>query len=268
MISFFFLGMWMIPLIHGKYLLVDVDDQQPLVRGPELQCRMDVDGKTLSPWDSCNRCYCQKGCIGPCTKINCNDMNTKIKTDGQSCDAKRNNCVDGLKCVKYWDVCPQGNTRIGRCEKDRTVEPTVPDLKPPPRSKTCTPRGGRCASKLSITIEFSFRSSNNGEGCCRGLTCVLGRCVSVGWSPIGPWSDGPSKEEHKSGVEDAKCPWKDLDVKCIKECSGGFGVGANKKGEGVCQCKGDQCNEDPCKDCEAKALAKGKKEWACPCVDQ
>ena len=77
--------------------------------------------------------------------------------------------------------------------------------------------------------------------------------------------DQSSKKEHKPVTKDGNCPWKDQDDKCIKTCFGGFGVTTNAKGENICSCTGKQCEEDPCKECEAKAKAKGQKQWTCPC---
>ena len=77
--------------------------------------------------------------------------------------------------------------------------------------------------------------------------------------------DQSSKKEHKPVTKNANCPWKDQDGKCIKTCFGGFALATNEKGDHICSCSGKQCEEDPCKECEAKAKAKGQKQWTCPC---
>ena len=73
------------------------------------------------------------------------------------------------------------------------------------------------------------------------------------------------ERKQKSATEDVNCHWKDLKGKCINTCFGGFLETGSLNGGLVCHCTGKQCEEDPCKDCEAKAKAKGQTQWACPC---
>merc|ERR1712212_1270730 len=76
----------------------------------------------------------------------------------------------------------------------------------------------------------------------------------------------------KSGNTSAqKCKWEDSDGNCIESCFGGFAVGIrmdkNGKRIDICQCGGEQCNVDPCDECERKAKKKGLKHSHCPCPD-
>ena len=77
--------------------------------------------------------------------------------------------------------------------------------------------------------------------------------------------DESLERKHSPTTEDVNCHWKDLKGKCIDTCFGGFLETGSLKGGLVCHCTGKQCDEDPCKDCEAKAKAKGQKQWTCPC---
>ena len=167
-----------------------------------------------------------------CTKLACHDHGKKFKKLGQLCSIFFNNCIGDLQCVKQPDGC---NNYVGKCETVHVVKHTVPDLRPTPRPKTCIHKGGRCALTFLIKIEFSFRSSNNGRSCCNGLACVLGICMTDY-----PGSD--INEGDDPSVKDEKCPWRDLDSKCLKSCHGSIPIGVNQKGERVCQCTGKDCD--------------------------
>ena len=112
------LGLSLIALINGKYLLVEVENQQPVNRGPVFQCNLDG-SMTASPYDSCNSCKCVDYCVGGCTKKDCGDSGKKIKELDQLCDLKTNNCIEGLICNRRFWACSSGHEEIGRCEKNR-----------------------------------------------------------------------------------------------------------------------------------------------------
>ena len=72
-----------------------------------------VDGLDECPWDRCNKGKCIKGCnSGACTRKGCPNGHTK--KENQLCVMSRNNCQEGLQCVKQDDGC---NNEFGRCVK-------------------------------------------------------------------------------------------------------------------------------------------------------
>ena len=109
----FILGLSLTALINGKYLLVEIETQQSVNKGPIFQC---YDNKTVSPFDSCNSCKCVNNCIGGCTRKGCGDFGKKIKERDQLCDLKTNNCIEGLICSKRFWACSWGNEEIGECD--------------------------------------------------------------------------------------------------------------------------------------------------------
>ena len=140
----FFLGCWLIPLINGKYLLVEVDDNQPINLGPT--------GKG-NPTPQCPPYPCPP----------------------------RPRCA--------WPPCDRPGV------PDELAKQDVPDYLPIPKQKSCIRQGGRCfeskpkLKKLTIELEFSFRSSNDDQRCCNGLACVLGKCLNplLNWLMLLRW---------------------------------------------------------------------------------
>jgi len=69
-------------------------------------------------------------------------------------------------------------------------------------------------------------------------------------------------------VSAQKCEIEDMDGNCIEQCFGGFAIGVRDDENGnliqVCFCKGQQCNVDPCEECEKKAREK-RVPFTCPC---
>jgi len=80
---------------------------------PEPVGKQCVPGKrTECPNDICNKGFCSKGCAtGACTKVRCH---VRTKRENDLCYIERNNCDEGLKCMKQDDGCNNG---IGRCVK-------------------------------------------------------------------------------------------------------------------------------------------------------
>merc|ERR1712203_327790 len=181
-----FLGCWLISLINGKYILVDVEDGEPTPdknhREPvhssatEVQC---TGQEAESPWSHCSSCVCKDGCITEfCTRSDLSQDCQNFKHKGELYYVHWNNCHAGTECVKVENgvngKCK--NYSIGKCTRDYEK-----DGKMKPNPPSCIPPGGRCSmkkpKKLSITFDFRFRSSNDGKSCCKGSFCLLGKCL-------------------------------------------------------------------------------------------
>ena len=85
---------------------------------PEPVGKQCVPGKrTECPNDICNKGFCSKGCAtGACTKVRCH---VRTKRENDLCYIEKNNCDEGLKCMKQDDGCNNG---IGRCVKSGESE--------------------------------------------------------------------------------------------------------------------------------------------------
>ena len=235
-----FSASWFILLIHGKYLLIDVDgndddvimeppiyqfmnqSNQPFIKGPTFQCSTSLDFPWQSPYDSCNHCECKDDCISSfCSKADCLDEEQNYKMEEQHCSLRLQNCADGLKCAKCHDAC---HNDVGVCYKEPVG--TACQVEPAPLIKTMIPNPEPKPS--------DFKSG---------------------------------KIDYSEDLAEAEgqCEWKDLDGKCLKSsCSALHGASGNSKGEKICNCRGKRCDLT-CKDCEVKAKAEGKSQWTCPC---
>jgi len=72
----------------------------------------------------------------------------------------------------------------------------------------------------------------------------------------------------QGNISAQKCEIEDMEGNCIEQCFGSFATGVREDENGnlieVCFCKGQQCNVDPCDECERKAKEQGAP-FSCPC---
>ena len=114
----FLIGVLLINLIIGNYLLVEVEGCSGGYKPSNPSAKQCIDGWIKSPSD-CNRCYCIKNrnCskVLKCTEIGCP---TEQRNAGEVCNLSLNNCVDGFKCQKVTDICEfLHDVLYGRCLK-------------------------------------------------------------------------------------------------------------------------------------------------------
>ena len=89
----FFCGLFCINLIHGKYLLVDVDDQQDTVIKPN--------GKRCMPYCKISPPVKAPACIPKGSKCSENLFPINIEFSARNSKQARQ-CCQGLRCIMGW----------------------------------------------------------------------------------------------------------------------------------------------------------------------
>ena len=117
------IGVLLINLINGNYLLVEVDGMKN--KPSKSSAKRCINGWMKSPSD-CNGCSCVDD--GVCTKVmGCTEKGcpTEQRNLGEVCDLILNNCVDGFTCQKVKDVCEDNYYGRIIMEKGRCVKIAV-----------------------------------------------------------------------------------------------------------------------------------------------
>ena len=274
------LGLLSISVINGKYLLVDIDDdishindgaKPKAITGPGS-------GKCVATYERCNESVGRPCCIHSdfCIQGECMPVPfSRLRSDKQTFFRSKNAHSRSLSKPKVED---SENKSEERSLEDKmmsgknSIESTEFAIN---EAVSLENETESLEHNKIISIENEIESvKQNRKVRLENMTESMeeGKMISMENSTdsmeeknSSDINDQSLERKHSPTTEDVNCHWKDLKGKCINTCFGGFLETGSLKGGLVCHCTGKQCDEDPCKDCEAKAKAKGQKQWACPC---